>query len=104
MQWRMINLLGAKIFTNIALREHNYKSQHRWYWTFEQMSKMSLDATVMCWSCNSYITSYCHVWWDCRMIVNFWILVAEEVDKIMGTSVPFTPRVYLLHDFSWIKV
>lgn len=37
------------------------------------------------------------------MVVNGWISVADEVSKVMGTTVLFSPRIHALHDFSRLK-
>lgn len=46
---------------------------------------------------------YRHVWWDCKELATFWTAIAAEVSKIMGTTVLFLPRIYVLHGFSGVE-
>lgn len=53
-----------------------------------------------CWRCGSLMAICRHVWWDCFKIKYYWGMVLQEVERIMGHKMPFSLRIYLLHDLS----
>lgn len=55
---------------------------------------------VRSWRCNTYGASLVHIWWNCDHIKPFWRLIQNEILKFTGYSLPFEPRMVLLHNFS----
>lgn len=36
--------------------------------------------------------------------IGFWKIVKKEIQKILGLQIPFSPWIYLIHDFSFALV
>lgn len=98
-QWRAINLRGHKVSRNITIQEHCYKVLHHWYWSPERVAKSFPSVSLLCWHCGGKGAIFHHNLWDCPEIRVYWQMVTYEVERILGRKIPFTSRVYLLHDF-----
>lgn len=90
--------------SNIAFKEHHYKLQHRWYWTPVRISKIFPDASTLCWRCKEDRATYQHVWWDCNKVRGFRKSLSVDMKQIIGSRLPFSIQIYLLHDFSVLAI
>lgn len=85
-----------KVFTK-------YCTTDIWHW---------LDCTDVlgvpdtCWHCGmaGSESDFFLIWWYCTKINSFWRRIGREIQKILGTKVPFNLMFFLLQDFwNWGK-
>lgn len=77
-------------------REFSWKNLVRFFITPKVNSKQ-LSKNIPCWrDCGELNAGHAHVFWKCDKITQFWIMIHDSLQKILGYKIPMTCTVLYL--------
>ena len=95
--WSQIWERNLKMTKSINLKENIYKMFCRWYVRPEKLTKMYKNLSNKCWKCEKKVGSFYHMWWMCSRAKDFWKMIHEMIEKILGVKFTLTPEIFLLN-------
>lgn len=85
--WQDIAYILSKVSFNTTLIEANYKTLLHWYLVPIRVAKMHSSASPTCFRyCGQMGTMY-HVWWQCPVVIRFWIKIFNLVYSVIGVNI-----------------
>lgn len=83
----------------------HYNFIHRLYTTPLKLFHMKRKQSPTCELCSSGATgTFLHMVWDCPGVQMFWEMVSQKMSPILNHTIPCSPRILLLNDFSELDI
>lgn len=103
--WDEVWLMVMQASRNPDHQQIHLNFIHSTNMTPRKLHSMKLKSDPKCTLCDTgEIGTFFHMVWDCPGVNYFWNMVKEELSTILNVSVPLSPSVFLLNDFSEIQL
>lgn len=102
-EWSMILKNVKKLSRELRTRLVQFKILQRVYWTPYRLHRVGLSDGPACWKCQEDVGTLVHVLWECPKIQEFWSSIHKVIEKIVGQTIPFCSRLYILGDPSMLR-
>lgn len=100
LDWDEIWMNLSQSSKNLAHQLIHYKTIHRAYATPYRKFRMNRAPSSVCNICNTLPGTFLHMFWECPIIVDLWSSVVKDLSKLLDISIPNTPHICLLNDFT----
>lgn len=97
-EWDAILKNVKKVSRELRTRLVQFKILQKIYWTPQRLHRLGLSDSPACWKCQQEGGTLVHVLWECPEIQKFWSSIHKVIQKIVGQSISFCGRLYILGD------
>ena len=83
----------------------HYNFIHRLYCTPHKLFLMKLNPSPNCQLCSlGTIGTFVHMVWECPGVSDFWSMVSNRMSIVLGRTIPCSPTILLLRDFTGLDL